>query len=66
MTAALMAHSLDRIDSLSGVESNANRETCYLTTCYLPTQHAGRFSKKAEMPSCASAAMEFMVIISFA
>ena len=61
MTAAPIAHSLDRIDSLSGAEPNANRETCYL-----PTQHAGRFSKKAEMPSCASAAMEFMVIISFA
>ena len=33
---------------------------------YFPAQHAGRFCKKAEMPSWASAASEFMVMISFA
>src|SRR5438445_10802331 len=33
---------------------------------HFPVQHAGRFSRKAEMPSCASAAMEFMVMISLA
>ena len=33
---------------------------------YSPLQHATRFSRNAEMPSCASCASEFMVITSLA
>jgi hypothetical protein len=33
---------------------------------YLPCQHAGRFSKNAVMPSCASWAAAFIDITSFA
>lgn len=46
-----------RAEGARGIKEKAN---------HLPTQEACRFCKKAEMPSCASAAMEFMVMISFA
>jgi hypothetical protein len=32
---------------------------------YLPVQVAGRFSRNAQIPSCASAAMEFIAITDF-
>jgi hypothetical protein len=36
------------------------------TRTYFPAQHAARFPRNAEIPSCASAAMEFMLMISLA
>jgi len=57
------AYTLMKMDKLIPVPAQVGQGG---SVVYLPAQQAGRFPKNAEMPSWASAASEFMLMISLA